>query len=142
MMTWFVIAAMAHGVLLGAVSLYFAISTRRFLAQAVRTDTLIVSSLERRPTPYSSSDALRRTTFRPIVEFDDLNGQKQRVEISLGVTRPSWSEGDTISIRYAPDAPQNARFDTLIGLWFPCLACSFMSVWAIIGGVVIWWFAR
>ena len=89
MTTWFVIAAMAHGVLLGAVALYFAISTRRFLAQAVPTDALVVGSLARRSTPYSSSDAMRRTTFRPIVEFDDLDGQNQRVEISQGVTRPS-----------------------------------------------------
>ena len=89
MIAWIAIAGIAHGVLLGGVAIYFAIRTRRFLAQSVRTDALVVDTLVRQSSPHDSSDAMRMTTLRPVVEFDDQDGQKQRVEISLGMTHPS-----------------------------------------------------
>ena len=83
---------------------------------------------------------MRATTLQPVVEFTDDTGHSQRIEISLGVSHPSWSQGDTISIRYEPNDPKNARLDTFVGLWFSCFACIFISVWSIVGGLVIWLF--
>ena len=130
------IAAIAQGVFVGAVAIYLITKTRAFLGRAMRTDALVVDALAR----VSRDHVMRATTFRPVVEFTDETGQNQRVEISLGMSHPSWSQGDTISILYAPDDPKNARLDTFIGLWFTCLACTFISVWSIVGGLVIWLF--
>ena len=138
MLMFFSIAAIAQGAFVGAVAIYLITKTRAFLGRAIRTDALVVDALARVSRDHQL--AMRATTFRPVVEFTDETGQNQRVEISLGMSHPSWSQGDTISILYAPDDPKNARLDTFIGLWFSCLACTFISVWSIVGGLVIWLF--
>ena len=132
------IAAIAQGAFVGAVAIYLITKTRAFLGRAIRTDALVVDALASVSRHHELS--MRGTTFRPVVEFTDETGQNQRVEISLGMSHPSWSQGDTISILYAPDDPKNARLDTFIGLWFSCLACTFISVWSIVFGLVIWLF--
>ena len=132
------IAAIAQGAFVGALAIYLMIKTRTFRDRAIRTDALVVDASAR--VSRHHQQAMRATTFRPVVEFTDQTGQNHRVEISLGMSHPSWSQGDTISILYAPDDPKNARLDTFIGLWFPCLVCTFISVWSVIGGLVIWFF--
>lgn len=132
------IAAIAQGALLAVVAIYLVTKTRAFLGQAIRTDARVVDALAR--TPADHQQAMGATTYRPVVEFTGEAGQNQRVEISLGMSHPSWSRGETISILYAPDNPENARLDTFIGVWFTCLVCTFLSAWSIIGGVAIWFF--
>ncbi len=132
------IAAIVQGAFVGAVAIYLITKTRAFLARAIRTDALVVDALPR--VSRDHQQAMSATTYRPVVEFTGETGQTQCVEISLGMSHPSWSQGDTISILYAPDDPKNARLDTFIGVWFSCLACTFISVWSIVGGLVTWLF--
>jgi hypothetical protein len=137
MLRFIAIVTIAQGAIVAAVALYLIATKRTFLFRAIRTDALVVDVLTSQST---SADAMYATTLHPVVECTDDTGHSQRAEISLGMSNPSWSQGDTISIRYAPNDPKNARLDTFIGLWFPCLACIFISVWSFVGGLVIWLF--
>lgn len=135
------IIALINGVVVGAAAIFLFVRSRAFLRRSIRTDALVVDSLARQSKHRDAqNNSTTATTYRPVVEFTDEGGEHRRAEISLGMSHPSWNVGDTISVRYVPEEPTSVKLDTLIGLWFPCLACAFISVWTIIGSLLIRFF--
>jgi hypothetical protein len=92
MLRFIAIVTIAQGAIVAAVALYLIATKRTFLFRAIRTDALVVDVLTSQST---SADAMYATTLHPVVECTDDTGHSQRAEISLGMSNPSWSQGDT-----------------------------------------------
>ncbi|WP_120498677.1 DUF3592 domain-containing protein [Kiloniella sp. EL199] len=66
----------------------------------------------------SSSSTSNSYVYRPEVVFQTLTGEKITFQSSTGANPPAYSRGETISILYAPQAPQDAKINDTLSLWF------------------------
>jgi hypothetical protein len=99
-------------------------STLAFRASAVRTEGVVVD--------------LEGGT--PVVEFADGAGARHRVVGSISSDPPAFQRGETVSVRYAPEDPDDARIDGFLESWFvSTLLGGLGSIFFAIGaGFSIW----
>lgn len=56
--------------------------------------------------------------YYPVVEFSGPVGERVRFESELGSRPPVYRVGQTVRVRYAPQAVQRAQIDSLLTRWF------------------------
>lgn len=89
---------------------FFYQRTQKFLRDATRADGKVVRLVER---PGSDSG----TVFYPVYAFRDSGGQEREIYSSTGSFPPSHSVGDTVTLLYHPEQPNDAKPDDFFSLW-------------------------
>ncbi|MBI3186628.1 MAG: DUF3592 domain-containing protein [Gammaproteobacteria bacterium] len=95
------------GMLTGAFFLYQ--NTSNFLEHATRVDGTVIELI-----PSHSSDS---TTYKPVVAFTTLEGQKLEVTSSVSTNPPAYSKGESVDIFYLPAEPHNAKISGYFSFW-------------------------
>ena len=107
-----------------------------FRRGAVETDGLVVEMLTR-----SSRDRDRRTTsytYVPVFVFTLPDGTKRRVEGGVSSNPPCCTVGESVRIRYRPEAPERAQMTGFMESWFVATLLGGMGlVFTLIGGAVL-----
>jgi hypothetical protein len=97
------------GILTGA---YFSVkSVVTFRAAALRVPGKVVDLVP-------VTDSQRRTSYKPVFVFTDRNGQAHRVTGSVDSRPPAYVRGQTVTVRYKPENPEDARLDGFVNDWF------------------------
>ncbi|WP_111657207.1 DUF3592 domain-containing protein [Isoalcanivorax indicus] len=123
------IAFTAVGVVLLAVAVGLGLNTQRFVAES-HTATGQVVALD----ASRSSDG--GTTWRPVVSFRAGDGQTYRFSSQVSSNPPAYKRGETVTVLYAPEQPDNARIKGLFSLWGGVLICALVGVmFTSVGGV-------
>lgn len=108
-----IIMALGLALLIGS---GFAIrSELKFRDGAIQTDGRVVEMMSR-----TSRDRDRGTsrTYAPVFTFALPSGKLQRAEGGVWSNPPCCSVGDTIRVRYRPEAPENAQMTGFMESWF------------------------
>lgn len=119
------------GVVFVAVSVFWSLHIRQFVAVAQRTDGTVVDlELMRRHSSQSSS-----TTWAPRVQFSTPDGQSHQFISTSGSNPPSYSRGEHVGVLFEPDHPENARIDSFFSLWgvgviFGAIGLVFLAIGA------------
>ena len=95
------------GMLAGSWSWYQ--NTRSFIGQAAKAEGTIVELVRS-----NSSDS---TTYRPVVHFNNQNGEQIEFTSSAGSNPPSYSKGEKVEVLYLPNEPRNAKINGFFSLW-------------------------
>ena len=123
------------GVGLLAGSGYAAWQEVKFRRGAIETNGLVVEMLAG-----SSRDGDGRTsrTYRPVFVFSLPDGTKRRVEGGVASNPPCCTVGDTVRVRYRPEAPERAQMTGFMESWFVTSLLGGMgAVFALVGFAVI-----
>jgi Protein of unknown function (DUF3592) len=72
---------------------------------------------------------------RPIVEFEDLHGQRFEFESGNGASWNPWPEGSSVRVRYDPADPTNAEIELTAGFVVPVAILGAVALF-IVGLVV------
>jgi hypothetical protein len=103
-----------------AVAAVSAWNTQGFLAHATRGDGVVVA-LE------------GGETLAPVVEFTARDGTPVRFRTGMSSSPPDYSVGDPVGVLYDEAAPDDARIDAFMHLWF--LATLMLGMGSIFGAV-------
>lgn len=109
---------------------WLTVSSIRFKATAESTVGTIVK-FER----HTSTSTTRRgrwrhptTTWAPVFEFADANGETQRVTSSYSTSVTTRQVGDKVPVLYARGVPHDARIDSFASFWLGPLICLLMAL--------------
>jgi len=119
----FVMLVVGVAMLAGAVYMYK--DTRSFLAGAMHAQGTVVD-LERNESTDSHSH--RSVNYYPVVQFADAGGRRIEFTSNSGSNPPAYSRGDTVEVLYHADAPDKARINGFMSLWFGPLLVGGMGV--------------
>ncbi len=108
---------------------------RRFAREAVTEQAEVVAtSLER-----ASRDGNRSTRYLVTYRFSDRAGgqleQTEELPVDLWET---LEEGDTLAVRYLPEAPEAARAGPADQPWVELLIAGVTALFALLGAVLAW----
>jgi len=104
----------AHGI-------YSFANTKNFLMKAVKTKGKVLDLKE-----YSSGDGV---VYRPVFSFMDNAGNNHTIHSTWGSNPPRYGIGDSVSVLYDPEEPENAKTDSFFDLWL-------YSIIGVFGGIV------
>lgn len=78
----------------------------------------------------------RNSSYAPIVEFIDRNGEKVRFTSSVSSYPPSFEVGQKVEVFYRPNQPQQAQINDFVSLWLLSLILTSLGgVFALIGAI-------
>ena len=106
------------GMFVGTFLLYK--STNAFLVEAIKADGTVVDLVQSR-----SGNSF---TYRPVIQFNNQNGEKIEFITSSGSNPPSHRKGEKVEVLYPPDEPQKARINTFFSLWGGSLILGILGV--------------
>jgi len=89
--------------------------TYRFINTAHSTQGTVVNLIQSRSS--SSSSTTNSYVYRPEVIFQTLTGEEITFQSSTGANPPAYRKGESVSILYEPQNPQNARINDILSLW-------------------------
>jgi hypothetical protein len=112
----YIVTLVGLGMFSGAFYLYQ--NTNEFIASATRVDGTVIDLIATR-----SSDS---TTYKPVVTFTTLEGEKIEITSSSSSNPPAYNKGERVDVFYMPDAPREAKISSYFSLW---------GVSPIIGGI-------
>lgn len=104
------------------------------------TVTFLDAALEVRGTVtdlvYSrSSDS---SSYYPVVQFQDANGQLTEFQSSSGSNPASYSVGEKVSVFYTPGEPESARINGFFSLWgVPLILAIIGGAFFLVGALMI-----
>jgi hypothetical protein len=130
---WVLFLLLGAGLLAG--SGYAAWREVEFRRGAVETDGLVVEMLAG-----SSRHSTGRTsrTYTPVFVFSLPDGTKRRVEGGVASNPPCCAVGDTVRVRYRPEAPEHAQMAGFMESWFVATLLGGMgAVFALVGFAVM-----
>ena len=107
---WFVIIFLGVGALMLLGSVLFWNKTRHFLARAHQAPGTVVELREVRDSEGSS-------TWKPVVAFVAGNGRRVRFADSVSSKPAAYDVGDTVTVLYLPDEPEEAHIRGFSSLW-------------------------
>lgn len=119
----FVFLLVGVAMLAGAIYLYR--DTRSFLAGAVHAQGTVVD-LERSDS--TDSNGHRSVSYYPVVRFADASGRRIEFTSDSGSNPPAYSRGDAVEVLYHADAPDKARLNGFMSLWFGTLIVGGLGV--------------
>ena len=85
-------------------------TTRTFLASAERTEGTVIALVATRGSGGS-------TLYSPVVAFRAIDGRAIEWTSSVASSPPAHDEGETVTVLYRADAPDDARLDGFFPLW-------------------------
>ncbi|TXS96022.1 DUF3592 domain-containing protein [Parahaliea maris] len=114
--------------LAGATALF--LNTRDFIATAAVTEGKVTELVRSR-----SSDS---DTYRPVVVFTTAAGRSVEFTSSSGSNPPSFHRGETVTVLYQPDTPEQARIGSFFSLWgLPMIVGGMGLVFSLVGWGII-----
>jgi hypothetical protein len=119
----FIMLIVGVAMLAGAVYLYS--NTRSFLAGAVHAQGTVVD-LQR--TESLDSHSNRSISYYPVVQYAEAGGRKVEFISDSGSNPPAYSRGDQVEVLYHADAPEKARINSFMSLWFGTLIVGGLGV--------------
>jgi hypothetical protein len=119
----FIMLIVGVAMLAGAVYLYS--NTRSFLAGAVHAQGTVV---DLRRTESLDSHSNRSVSYYPVVQYAEAGGRKIEFTSDSGSNPPAYSRGDQVEVLYHPDAPEKARINGFMSLWFGTLIVGGLGV--------------
>lgn len=57
------------------------------------------------------------TVYYPVFRFQDGKGQAHEIDSSSGQYPPAYKVGDTVTVLYQPEQPENAKLDRFFDVW-------------------------
>ena len=81
-----------------------------FVQSASRAQATITKLTERRD---HDSDIV----YYPVFTFKDSKGQTHEIDSSSGQYPPAYKVGDTVTVLYQPEQPENAKLDSFFDIW-------------------------
>ena len=83
-----------------------------------------------RATRSSYSD----TVYYPIFTFQDSNGRTHEITSSSGQNPPAYKVGDTVTVLYQSEQPEDAKLDRFFDVWgWAAMLCGFAVVDVLVG---------
>jgi hypothetical protein len=119
----FIMLIVGVAMLAGAVYLYS--KTRSFLAGAMHAHGTVVD-LQR--TESLDSHSNRSISYYPVVQYAEAGGRKIEFTSDSGSNPPAYSRGDQVEVLYHADAPEKARINGFMSLWFGTLIVGGLGV--------------
>jgi hypothetical protein len=119
----FIMLIVGVAMLAGAVYLYS--NTRSSLAGAVHAQGTVVD-LQR--TESLDSHSNRSISYYPVVQYAEAGGRKVEFISDSGSNPPAYSRGDQVEVLYHADAPEKARINGFMSLWFGTLIVGGLGV--------------
>lgn len=119
----FVMLVVGVAMLAGAVYMYR--DTRSFLAGAVHAQGTVVD-FDRNDS--TDSHGHRSVSYYPVVQFADAGGRRIEFTSNSGSNPPAYSRGEAVEVLYHADAPDKARINGFMSLWFGPLLVGGMGV--------------
>jgi len=103
----------------------------RFAQTASRAQGTVIKLVEK-PSHASGS------VFYPVFSFTDSKEQAHEINSSIGQYPPAYKVGDTITVLYEPERPENAKPDRFFEVWgLAAILAGFGVVALIIGSVLL-----
>lgn len=109
----------ALGLGLLAIAVYLFFNTKHFINNANLVQGVVIENIR------SSSDD--SYTYRPMIEFTTQDGRRIKFVSKLGSGSPSYSVGQHVDVLYVPSAPENAKINSFMNLYFVTLILGVMS---------------
>ena len=103
--------------------------TSAFLERSVTTDGTVIAFEQR----LSSSDSTVTLNY-PVVSFQDDSGNAHQFESSFGSAPPKYKVGETVAIRFDPEAPEIAKIDGFVSNWLAVIVLSSLGILFLIAG--------
>lgn len=131
------------GLIFGSVGLLFAglggwfyVSDQQMAKNASRTSGTVIALDRRRGSEGGS-------TYAPVVEWTDREGTRHEFTSSTSSNPAAFDRGESVTVMYDPAKPGQAKIDSF-GQRFllPLIFVGMGSVFAIIGGVMVFLFLR
>lgn len=126
------------GIVLLGVSGWLTVGSLDFKANAAQAEGTVV----RLQSEYSrDSEGRGRYMYYPIVQFGTEAGEDIEFRGSVGSSSPSYRRGERVTVLYFPQAPQDAKIDSIGGLWVgPLITGGAGLVFTLVAGG--FWFVR
>jgi hypothetical protein len=113
------------GLSIGGLISFF--NTWRFLQRSVTTSGTVI-------TMVTSSKGLQA----PKVKFTTAAGETITFTYSVSSRPPAYRTGQTVTVRYQPSRPHEARLNTLAGVWLTSLLLLFMGlIFMLVAGFIM-----
>ena len=129
---WFVIIFLGVGTLMLLGAVLFWNKTRHFLARAHQAPGTVVELREVRDNEGSSM-------WKPVVAFVAGNGRKVRFADSVSSRPAAYDVGDTVTVLYLPDDPDDAHIRGFSSLWLGVAVLGGLGLaFCGIGGGILW----
>ncbi|MFW5826089.1 MAG: DUF3592 domain-containing protein [bacterium] len=94
-----------------------AVSTLVFVARAESvTGTVVDYAVEQNSITFLQGSEPTGLLYYPVVEYSAA-GTEHRVTGRTGRTSRTWQPGEGVTVLVSPGNPQNARIDTVLGVW-------------------------
>ncbi|WP_421780334.1 DUF3592 domain-containing protein [Kiloniella litopenaei] len=90
--------------------------TYQFIDTAHSAQGTVINLIQSRST--SSSSTSNSYVYRPEVSFKTLTGDEIIFQSSTGSNPPAYKKGESVSILYEPENPQDAKINDTLSLWF------------------------
>ena len=132
------------GLIVLTVGIVVGVRTAWFVHRAVPAEGKVVALESRRSTGVRT----RRTrpsssrTYVPIFEFKDASGAVHRVTETVGSRPAAFASGETVTVLYRPENPEQAHIKALSTLWLGTLILVPMGLGFTIVGLLIFRAAR
>src|SRR6056297_527409 len=114
----------AAGILLVAASVYFYISTGRFIEDAHTASGKVIALVDIPADIESSGGVL----YAPVIKFTTDVGTTITFQSTHAANPPPYDKGDTVEVLYTPDDPGNARIHEFISVWLAPLISLFLGI--------------
>jgi hypothetical protein len=99
----------------------------QFTVNAERTEGQVVSMSRMRNIRMIRKTASGGRTLRPVVAFETQDGREITFISSFGSNPPKYSPGDTVSVLYLPDNPEEAEINDFFAIWGHIIIPSIMG---------------
>lgn len=137
---WIFLLFAFAGIVLLAVGVYTARSTRRFLATAESAAGVVIENVWRYS---SSSNGGNSGTYHPRVRFRTRTGQDMEFVSNTGSMPAAYRQNEAVTIVYDPEDPAHASINGFWSLWLgTVIATGLGIVFALVGIVSLAWMRR
>ena len=122
----FVMLVVGVAMLAGAVYMYN--NTRSFLANAVHAQGTVLDLERTESVTRDGNNSHLSVSYFPVVQFTDGSGRQIKFTSGSGSNPPAYSRGDKVEVLYHADAPEKARINGFMSLWFGPLLVGGLGV--------------
>jgi small-conductance mechanosensitive channel len=124
----YLFSLVGFGMLVAACSMYF--ETNSFLSKAAITQGAVIKLLQ--------STSRGKITYRPVVRFNNKNGDTVEFVSAHGSRPPRYTVGQEVEVLYQPTDPHNAEINAFFPLWGGSVIMGIMGgVFFLLGSGII-----
>lgn len=126
------------GVAMLAGAVYMCNDAQSFLAGAAHAQGTVADLQRTESLSHDDNHTYTSVSYYPIVQFTDASGKRIEFTSSSGSNPPAYSRGDQVDVLYQADAPEKARINSFLSLWFgPLLVGGLGVVFTALGIVLV-----